>query len=97
MRVWGLILVDHPWTALAIAVFFALLWTLRARKQSRSLAVTAALPTLAWLAYAAYEWRMSIWSATVVAPIRVDLLIAIPVLLGITLLGAVAMAGSGTA
>lgn len=97
MRVWGLIFVDHPWTALAVAAFFALLWALRARKRSRALAVTAALPTLAWLAYAVYEWRMSIWSATVVAPIRVDLLIVIPALLGVTLLGTVAMAGSGTA
>lgn len=36
--------------------------------------------TLLWALYAAYETRMYYWMQTVIAPIRVDLLLLIPLL-----------------
>ena len=76
-----------------VAAVFTLLWFWRSpRRRSLGLAIVAALPALAWTAYAVYEWRMNLWSASVVAPIRVDLLVMIPLLIGISLLGVAAMA-----
>ena len=42
---------------------------------------------IAWLLYGLYEIKMYFWSKTVVAPIRVDLLLIAPVLCGITVAG----------
>jgi len=75
-----------------VAALFALLWLWRSpRRRSPGLAIVAALPALAWTAYAVYEWGMNVWSGSVIAPIRVDLLVMIPLLIGISLLGVAAM------
>ena len=97
MKAWGPVFVDHPWSALVVSGLFAALWVWRGRRRKAlGVTITAALPALAWFAYAVYEWRMALWSDSVIAPIRVDLLIVIPALLAISLLGVAAMA-AGTA
>ncbi len=45
------------------------------------------LSGLVWLVFAIYEYRMYLWSKTVVAPIRVDLLLITPILYLFTLAG----------
>ena len=54
---------------------------------ARRIALTAAI---LWLLYAIYEWRMFLWSQTVSAPIRVDLLLIAPMLYLTTVAGLVA-------
>ncbi len=46
---------------------------------------------LAWLVFAIYEYRMYYWSKTVVAPIRVDLLLITPILYLFTIAGFLAI------
>jgi len=41
----------------------------------------------AWLAYGSWEWYMHEWSKTVVAPIRIDLLLIVPVIYVLTAFG----------
>ena len=45
------------------------------------------LPAAAWAAYGVYEIRMYYWSKTVVAPIRIDLLLIVPVLYLVLVVG----------
>jgi len=71
----------HPFAALIPAAVFAVL---AVRSRNRWVVGVAAV---AWIAYAIYEWRMSIWAASVIAPVRVDLFVLAPVLYGITVLG----------
>lgn len=83
----------YPWAALLPAALFIALWLYRARRgSSATQLILGALPVLAWLAYAVYEWRMKIWSASVIAPIRIDLLAIVPALVVISVAGLVMLA-----
>jgi len=50
---------------------------------------------IVWIAYAAYETWMYFWMQSVVAPIRVDLLVIVPLLLVATLAALIACFGRG--
>jgi hypothetical protein len=80
------VLVERPYLALAPALAFGAGWLgLRGRRGSGLVAVAAGL----WAGFAAYETYMHHWSKTVVAPIRVDLLLMAPLLYAATLAGVV--------
>jgi len=49
----------------------------------------ALIAGIAWLMYTIYETRMYFWAKTVHAPIRVDLLIIVPVLCLLSIVGVV--------
>jgi hypothetical protein len=86
-------LVDYPWVALIVAAGFLLLWLIRFRRPApRRVKVIGALPIGAWVGYSLYEFRMNAWADTVVAPIRVDLLIIFPLLFLVSILGLVRLA-----
>jgi hypothetical protein len=73
------IMVAYPWIAFAVAGAFALLWAWR---RARS----AAVATLLWLAYAIYETLMAMRVlCSGDCNIRVDLLLAYPALLAVSL------------
>ncbi len=48
-----------------------------------------------WIVYGIYETIMYFWMQTVIAPIRVDLLLIVPVLYLVTLVGLIAAWGVG--
>jgi hypothetical protein len=78
------LLVDHPTLAFVPATVFAIFY-LTYRRRLRTLGrpyVARALfgAAVMWLLYGFYEMHMQQWSHTVVAPIRVDLLLITPVL-----------------
>jgi len=87
--------VRFPWLAFLPAAVLALLsWQ---RRKDRSLprrkraGAWLLVGALAWVGFALYELRMQAWSRTVVAPIRVDLLLVGPLVVGLTIPGIVAM------
>lgn len=91
MKGWDFVL-QYPWLALVPATVFLLACLARFRAiPGTGRRVVAALPVAAWAVYAVYEWRMQLWSTTVVAPIRIDLLILIPALLLVSIVGLVAL------
>ncbi len=78
--------VERPYLALAPTLAFgAGFRALRGRRGSGWVLVAAAL----WGLYTAYEAYMFHWSKTVVAPIRVDLLLLAPILYAVTAAGVV--------
>jgi hypothetical protein len=82
--------IERPYLAVLPVLIFAFCYLgLRSgsARVSRRIALTAAI---LWLLYAIYEWRMFLWSRTVSAPIRVDLLLIAPMLYLITIAGLVA-------
>ncbi len=78
------LVVDRPYLALAPALLFGFGYTRLRPPAPRSLLVA----TVLWALYAAYETYMFFWSKTVVAPIRVDLLLVTPILYLVTVAGA---------
>jgi hypothetical protein len=82
--------IERPYLAILPVLIFGFCYLgLRSgsAKIARRTALTAAI---LWLLYAIYEWRMFLWSRTVSAPIRVDLLLIAPVLYLTTVAGVVA-------
>lgn len=79
------LLIDHPYLALAPALLFAAAYRATRPAAPRFLLIAAVI----WALYAAYETYMFHWSKTVVAPIRVDLILLAPVLYLITAAGLV--------
>jgi EamA domain-containing membrane protein RarD len=84
-------LLHEPAVAIAIAAVFAILLTLRRGAATRALRVTVICTIAIWIAFATYEWRMNEWERTVVAPIRIDLLVALPLLAIVSLIGIAAL------
>ncbi len=67
-----------PFLAIVPAIlFFRLWWKARGRAGSPVILLFGVLP---WLSYTAYEAAMWSWSRSVIAPIRVDLLLVAPAL-----------------
>ncbi len=84
MWFWPLFL-EYPALALVPACAFLVAWIVRLRVPAPLLVrVLRAVGAPAWVAYFLYETRMKIWSESVIAPIRVDLIVAVPVLLVIS-------------
>jgi hypothetical protein len=85
------LLTAFPLGALVPAgAFFAFFLKFRGRTQTPDMkrAVFWTLAAgLVWLAYALYKLKMHQWSKTVVAPIRVDLLLLTPILYLFTIFG----------
>lgn len=86
---------DNPLLGLApalvffISYIFARVVGFAAASKGARLSVLAA--GIIWLLFTSYEWRMSYWERTVIAPIRVDLLLLTPVLYVITVIGLVGL------
>ena len=74
----------YPAAALGPAIGFA---ACALRKKPRHLRWVIVAAALTWFAYAVYEWRMQIWGASQIAPIRVDMFLVAPVLYGMTGVG----------
>ena len=82
----GLVM-EWPYLALGPAALFLVAY-LSGRKRPPAPRVVL-VAAVAWGLFAVYETYMRAWSKTVVAPIRVDLLLIGPVLYALTLAGAV--------
>lgn len=79
----------YPALALIPALAFALCALRQRRRGQRSGMWLAAIASLAWVGFSAYEAVLSRWAAGQVAPIRVDLLLVGPLLLLLSGLGVV--------
>ena len=74
-----------PLAFIVAGVFLALF--LKIRKRQKSLNYLLLITVLCWLIYGLWEIRMHYWSKTVIAPIRVDLLLIIPLLYLVSIAG----------
>ena len=72
------------------ALFAACYWRARGFEGGRFSRALLILTAAVWVAYGIYEIRMFYWSRTVIAPIRVDLFLAAPIIYLVTILGALA-------
>jgi len=79
-----------PGTAFIPGIAFIALYCARREKIAKISRIIIAGTTLAWLIYGIYETRMYFWMKTVIAPIRIDLLLITPVLYLLTIAGIVA-------
>ncbi len=86
-----MILASLPGTALIPGITFIVLLFVRRRKVAKISRLIVVGTSIAWLIYGIYESRMYFWMKTVVAPIRVDLLLIIPVLYLLTIVGTIAL------
>ena len=89
------VMVGYPLLALAPAGGFLGFYFWRRNREEASSYKKALFRVLlggvAWLIFAVYEYRMYHWSKTVVAPIRVDLLLITPILYLFTIAGILAV------
>jgi len=76
-----------PLALVPAGLFGWALWRRRAASWGIRAGILAAV--LVWLLFGVYESFMLAWSKTVIAPIRVDLLLLAPVLYAVSILGAV--------
>ena len=73
-----------PLAFVVAGVFLALF--LNARKRLKSVNFLLLITVIVWFLYGLWELYMHYWSKTVVAPIRVDLLLIVPLLYLISVL-----------
>ncbi len=89
------LMVGYPFLALVPAAGFLGFYFCGRNREERSHSKKAffrvLLGGLVWLVFAIYEYRMYHWSKTVVAPIRVDLLLITPILYLFTIAGILAI------
>ncbi len=85
---------DRPVLAFLPAIVFAVL-ALWARDRARRPSIALALVSAVWMVSGIYEMAMREWEKTVVAPIRVDLLLLAPVLWVVTMIGVYAAIKAG--
>lgn len=69
-----------PPLAFVPAAWFGVCYVRRRVARRRGGAFTLVLPAVVWAIYGVYEIRMYFWMKTVSAPIRVDLLLIVPLL-----------------
>lgn len=79
-----------PGGALIPGLLFLLVAWRKWTRASRGIRFLLLAVVAAWMAYGIYETIMYFWMQTVIAPIRVDLLLIAPVLYLVTLVGLVA-------
>ena len=84
-------LATFPGGALLPAIGLMVVYLQRRNRISKLRRVTVIVATLAWMVYGIYETRMYFWMKTVIAPIRVDLLLIVPVLYLVTIVAAIAL------
>lgn len=78
--------VFFPPLAFVVAGFFGwAFWRRRGEPPMRYFGIVLALA--AWCLFGVYESYMYYWSRTVIAPIRVDLLLVTPILYAVTIFG----------
>lgn len=96
-RAWGARMIEILFTPILPFVFFPPLafvvagvfgWALWWRRREPFMGrYGIALAVAAWCLFGVYESYMYYWSRTVIAPIRVDLLLLTPVLYAVTIFG----------
>lgn len=79
-----------PGAALLPGALFLILYFRRRKVLSGIRRATIILTAILWTVYGIYETYMYFWMQTVIAPIRVDLLLIAPVLYLATIIGAIA-------
>jgi hypothetical protein len=80
--------VFFPPLAFVVAGGFGWAWR-RRRREALAGRVGIAIAIAVWILFGVYESYMYYWSRTVIAPIRVDLLLLTPILYAVTVLGLV--------
>ncbi len=85
------ILAFLPGTALIPGITFIVLYFVRRRKIAKISRLIVVGTSIVWLIYGIYETKMYFWMKTVIAPIRVDLLLIIPILYLLTIVGIIAL------
>jgi hypothetical protein len=84
-------LAAFPGAALLPALVFAIFYFTRRDKITRLSRATVIFAALTWIVYGIYETRMYFWMKTVIAPIRVDLLLVVPLLYLVSIIAAIAL------
>lgn len=85
------LLVAFPGGALLPAIILTVLYLKRRGGMTKLRRAATIVATLTWTVYGIYETRMYFWMKTVIAPIRVDLLLIVPVLYLVTIVAAIAL------
>lgn len=85
------VLISLPGTALIPGITFIVLYFVRRRKIAGKSRLIVVGTSIVWLIYGIYETKMYFWMKTVVAPIRVDLLLIVPVLYLLAIIGTFAL------
>ncbi len=80
-----------PGTAIIPAAIFAGLYIKKRNRISKFGRILTICVTFVWTTYAVYETGMYFWMKTVIAPIRVDLLLIVPILYLVTIAGTIAL------
>lgn len=76
-----------PLSFVVAGVFGWALWRRRGEPLARRFGIAIAIA--AWFLFGIYESYMHYWSRSVIAPIRVDLLLLVPILYALTIFGLV--------
>lgn len=79
-----------PPLAFIPTVWFAVCYWRRRARLGPGTKIALLVPVVTWAAYGVYEIRMFYWAKTVIAPIRIDLLLLVPVLYLVLLIGIIA-------
>ena len=82
--------IERPYLAVLPALIFGFVYYRLYRSSAAGARRIVLTVAIIWLLYAIYEWKMYLWSQTVTAPIRVDMLLIAPVLYLATIAGLVA-------
>lgn len=85
------LLAVFPGGALLPAFILTVLYLKRRSGMTKLRRAATIVATLTWIVYGIYETRMYFWMKTVIAPIRVDLLLIVPVLYLITIIATIAL------
>ena len=80
-----------PGTALIPAAIFVGLYIKRRNRISKFSRMLTINVTLLWTIYGIYETRMYFWMKTVIAPIRIDFFLIVPILYLMTIVGTIAL------
>ena len=91
------LLAAFPGGAFLPAIIFTALYLKRRGGMTKLSRAATIFATLTWVVYGIYETRMYFWMKTVIAPIRVDLLLTVPALYLITVIATIALLRSNKA
>ena len=80
-----------PGTAIIPAAIFAGLYIKKRNRISKFSRILMICVALVWTIYGLYETGMYFWMKTVIAPIRVDLLLIVPILYLVTIAGIITL------
>lgn len=80
-----------PGTAIIPGTIFAGLYIKKRNRISKLGRILTICVVLVWTIYGVYETWMYFWMKTVIAPIRVDLLLIVPILYLVTIVGTITL------